>query len=90
MVQAYRLLIRQMMEEFNECYPLHLGVTEAGDGEDGIADGFRLQAPDRHVPEQLVALVGGHQGRHGPSAWRSTPGSLGRSRRHRGPVRPPR
>src|SRR5205814_5923514 len=23
------------MEEFGECYPLHLGVTEAGDGEDG-------------------------------------------------------
>ena len=35
MVQAYRLLIAQMMQEFNECYPLHLGVTEAGDGEDG-------------------------------------------------------
>ncbi|RYF89671.1 MAG: 1-hydroxy-2-methyl-2-(E)-butenyl 4-diphosphate synthase, partial [Chitinophagaceae bacterium] len=35
MVQAYRLLVHQMMEEFNECYPLHLGVTEAGDGEDG-------------------------------------------------------
>jgi (E)-4-hydroxy-3-methylbut-2-enyl-diphosphate synthase len=35
MVQAYRLLIQQMMEEFEECYPLHLGVTEAGDGEDG-------------------------------------------------------
>ena len=35
MVQAYRLLIRQMQQEFNACYPLHLGVTEAGDGEDG-------------------------------------------------------
>jgi (E)-4-hydroxy-3-methylbut-2-enyl-diphosphate synthase len=35
MVQAYRLLIQQMTQEFNECYPLHLGVTEAGDGEDG-------------------------------------------------------
>jgi (E)-4-hydroxy-3-methylbut-2-enyl-diphosphate synthase len=35
MVQAYRMLIQQMMQEFNECYPLHLGVTEAGDGEDG-------------------------------------------------------
>ena len=35
MVQAYRLLIKQMDEEFGECYPLHLGVTEAGDGEDG-------------------------------------------------------
>src|SRR4029078_4334420 len=35
MVQAYRLLINHMMDEFKECYPLHLGVTEAGDGEDG-------------------------------------------------------
>lgn len=34
MVQAYRLLIRKMEEE-NMNYPLHLGVTEAGDGEDG-------------------------------------------------------
>lgn len=34
MVQAYRLLVATMIEEgFN--YPLHLGVTEAGDGEDG-------------------------------------------------------
>ena len=35
MVQAYRLLVNHMMDEFGECYPLHLGVTEAGDGEDG-------------------------------------------------------
>lgn len=35
MVQAYRLLVSQMHDEFGECYPLHLGVTEAGDGEDG-------------------------------------------------------
>jgi len=35
MVQAYRLLIQKMDDEFGECYPLHLGVTEAGDGEDG-------------------------------------------------------
>ncbi len=35
MVQAYRLLVKKMFDEFNECYPLHLGVTEAGDGEDG-------------------------------------------------------
>ena len=34
MVQAYRLLVKQMMKE-NMNYPLHLGVTEAGDGEDG-------------------------------------------------------
>ncbi|MBC7949906.1 MAG: (E)-4-hydroxy-3-methylbut-2-enyl-diphosphate synthase [Chitinophagaceae bacterium] len=35
MVQAYRLLVKTMADEFGECYPLHLGVTEAGDGEDG-------------------------------------------------------
>lgn len=35
MVQAYRLLVKQMEAEFGECYPMHLGVTEAGDGEDG-------------------------------------------------------
>ncbi|MFT3932594.1 MAG: (E)-4-hydroxy-3-methylbut-2-enyl-diphosphate synthase [Chitinophagaceae bacterium] len=35
MVQAYRLLVQTMQNEFGDCYPLHLGVTEAGDGEDG-------------------------------------------------------
>jgi (E)-4-hydroxy-3-methylbut-2-enyl-diphosphate synthase len=35
MVQAYRLLVKTMQDEFGESYPLHLGVTEAGDGEDG-------------------------------------------------------
>ena len=34
MVQAYRLLVERMVAE-NMNYPLHLGVTEAGDGEDG-------------------------------------------------------
>ncbi|MEI6815027.1 MAG: (E)-4-hydroxy-3-methylbut-2-enyl-diphosphate synthase [Bacteroidota bacterium] len=34
MVQAYRLLVHKMMETGRD-YPLHLGVTEAGDGEDG-------------------------------------------------------
>lgn len=45
MVQAYRLLISKMHDEFianavpnkqlKALFPLHLGVTEAGDGEDG-------------------------------------------------------
>jgi (E)-4-hydroxy-3-methylbut-2-enyl-diphosphate synthase len=35
MVQAYRLLVQKMNEEGFKPYPLHLGVTEAGDGEDG-------------------------------------------------------
>lgn len=34
MVQAYRLLVATMAQE-NMNYPIHLGVTEAGDGEDG-------------------------------------------------------
>lgn len=34
MVQAYRLLASEMIKR-NRVYPLHLGVTEAGDGEDG-------------------------------------------------------
>lgn len=34
MVNAYRLLVNKMMESGMN-YPLHLGVTEAGDGEDG-------------------------------------------------------
>ena len=34
MIAAYRLLVERMNRE-NMRYPLHLGVTEAGDGEDG-------------------------------------------------------
>lgn len=34
MVQAYRMLMAEMLEKGN-VYPLHLGVTEAGEGEDG-------------------------------------------------------
>jgi (E)-4-hydroxy-3-methylbut-2-enyl-diphosphate synthase len=34
MIQAYRLLVERMEAE-DMHYPLHLGVTEAGDGEDG-------------------------------------------------------
>ncbi|MGR3809418.1 (E)-4-hydroxy-3-methylbut-2-enyl-diphosphate synthase [Jiulongibacter sp. NS-SX5] len=35
MVQAYRLLVQRLEEEKLKPYPLHLGVTEAGEGEDG-------------------------------------------------------
>lgn len=35
MVQAYRLLVNKLQEEGLQPYPLHLGVTEAGEGEDG-------------------------------------------------------
>jgi (E)-4-hydroxy-3-methylbut-2-enyl-diphosphate synthase len=39
MIEAYRLLQARMIEN-NEIYPLHLGVTEAGDGEDGRIKSF--------------------------------------------------
>ncbi len=35
MVQAYRLLVQKLDEGGHEPYPLHLGVTEAGEAEDG-------------------------------------------------------
>lgn len=34
MVQAYRLLVKKMLAR-GKVFPLHLGVTEAGDGDDG-------------------------------------------------------
>jgi len=34
MVQAYRMLMQEMLDR-GEVYPMHLGVTEAGEGEDG-------------------------------------------------------
>lgn len=38
MVQAYRLLVAAL-DKHGVAYPLHLGVTEAGDGEDGRVKG---------------------------------------------------
>ena len=38
MIQAYRLLVERMDAAYGP-YPLHLGVTEAGDGEDGRIKG---------------------------------------------------
>ena len=35
MVEAYRLLVAKLKEEEMKPYPVHLGVTEAGEGEDG-------------------------------------------------------
>lgn len=35
MVEAYRLLVQRMAEEGHRPYPLHLGVTEAGEADDG-------------------------------------------------------
>ena len=69
MTQAYRLLVNKMMEEAMD-YPLHLGVTEAGDGddariksaagigsllEDGIGDTVRVSLTEAPEAEAPVA-----------------------------------
>jgi len=71
MIQAYRLLVARMEQEGMD-YPLHLGVTEAGDGEDGriksaigigslLADGLgdtlRVSLTEDSVYEIPVAQV---------------------------------
>lgn len=69
MIQAYRLLQNRMMNE-NLIYPLHLGVTEAGDGidgriksyigigallDDGLGDTIRVSLTESPVKEVPVA-----------------------------------
>lgn len=71
MVQAYRLLVNQMLKE-NMNYPLHLGVTEAGDGEDGrvksavgigtlledgLGDTIRVSLTEEPEAESPVAIM---------------------------------
>ena len=71
MVQAYRLLVNKMEEEGMN-YPLHLGVTEAGDGidgriksavgmgallEDGIGDTVRVSLTEEPEAEVPVAIA---------------------------------
>jgi len=69
MTQAYRLLVNKMIQEEMD-YPLHLGVTEAGDGddariksaagigallEDGIGDTIRVSLTEAPEAEAPVA-----------------------------------
>lgn len=69
MVQAYRLLVKKMKENGMN-YPLHLGVTEAGDGEDariksamgigalledGLGDTIRVSLTEKPEAEIPVA-----------------------------------
>ena len=70
-LEAYRLLARRMAEEAMD-YPLHLGVTEAGDGEDariksalgigvlleeGLGDTVRVSLTEDPVAEIPVAFA---------------------------------
>jgi (E)-4-hydroxy-3-methylbut-2-enyl-diphosphate synthase len=71
MMQAYRLLAARM-DELGMAYPLHLGVTEAGDGEegrvksaigigalleDGIGDTIRVSLTEDSVHEIPAAMA---------------------------------
>ena len=84
MIQAYRLLVTRMAEE-NMHYPLHLGVTEAGDGQDGriksaigigsllldgLGDTIRVSLTEDSVYEIPVAQA---LARRAMSRWRLAP-----------------
>jgi (E)-4-hydroxy-3-methylbut-2-enyl-diphosphate synthase len=79
MVQAYRLLTQRLQEEHLKPYPLHLGVTEAGDGddgriksaagigtllEDGIGDTIRVSLTEEPEAEIPVAAALAHRQRN--------------------------
>ncbi len=72
MIQAYRLLVQQADAELLHAYPLHLGVTEAGDGdegrvksamgigallEDGLGDTIRVSLTEDPVNEVPVGFA---------------------------------
>ncbi|TLU53435.1 MAG: (E)-4-hydroxy-3-methylbut-2-enyl-diphosphate synthase [Chlorobium sp.] len=72
MIQAYRLLVQQADAELRYAYPLHLGVTEAGDGdegrvksamgigallEDGLGDTIRVSLTEDPVSEVPVGFA---------------------------------
>ncbi len=72
MIQAYRLLVKQADEGLRHAYPLHLGVTEAGDGdegrvksamgigallEDGLGDTIRVSLTEDPVNEVPVGFA---------------------------------
>lgn len=72
MIQAYRLLARKGDAELQYAYPLHLGVTEAGDGdegriksamgigallEDGLGDTIRVSLTEDPVNEVPVGFA---------------------------------
>ncbi len=72
MIQAYRLLAKKADAELRYAYPLHLGVTEAGDGdegrvksamgigallEDGLGDTIRVSLTEDPVHEVAVGFA---------------------------------
>jgi (E)-4-hydroxy-3-methylbut-2-enyl-diphosphate synthase len=88
MIQAYRLLAARM-NELSMTYPFHLGVTEAGDGEDGriksavgigslledgIGDTIRVSLTEDSVYEIPVAEALVKKFNHAPSGRSLPPG----------------
>jgi (E)-4-hydroxy-3-methylbut-2-enyl-diphosphate synthase len=72
MIQAYRLLVEKADAQLSYAYPLHLGVTEAGDGdegrvksamgigallEDGLGDTIRVSLTEDPVNEVPVGFA---------------------------------
>jgi len=93
MIQAYRLLVSRMAQE-DMHYPLHLGVTEAGDGEDGriksaigigsllldgLGDTIRVSLTEDSVYEIPVAQAIAAKAH---ALWAMPPGSAGGPRSH--------
>lgn len=88
MIEAYRLLVARLAAEGEDWnYPLHLGVTEAGDGEDGriksaigigslladgIGDTIRVSLTEDAVHEVPVAQALVHEARNLPQGEIST------------------
>ncbi|MCC5840412.1 MAG: (E)-4-hydroxy-3-methylbut-2-enyl-diphosphate synthase [Opitutales bacterium] len=84
MIQAYRLIVARMLEE-DMHYPLHLGVTEAGDGDDariksaigigsllydGLGDTIRVSLTEDPVYEIPVARA---LAERAMALWREAP-----------------
>lgn len=80
MIEAYRLLVARLGQEGSDWnYPIHLGVTEAGDGEDGrikssigigsllsdgVGDTIRVSLTEDSVHEIPVAMALGQWAAH--------------------------
>jgi (E)-4-hydroxy-3-methylbut-2-enyl-diphosphate synthase len=89
MINAYRLLVARLSEEGDDWnYPIHLGVTEAGEGEDariksaigigsllrdGIGDTIRVSLTEDSIHEIPVARALVEMIQKTPNAQRPTP-----------------
>lgn len=84
MVLATRLLVKKMMEE-NLCFPVHLGVTEAGNNEDGriksacgigalLADGIgdTIRVSLTEAPEKEIPVARAIAGHYFPKRGKTT------------------